>query len=230
MSNRVPFVTGEWYHCYNRGVDKRKVFQSRFEYERFLALMYLCNGTKNNAVSDRRDTSLHSILENASIDRGEPLVEIGAYALMPNHLHLILKEVTGGGIAKFMHRVFTGYTMYFNKKHDRTGALFGGVFKSKHVDDDEYFKKVMAYVLLNPADIFAPTWKEGKANISQLEKNLMRYPYASTADFFGQKRPEGKIVNFLIDEYYDERPTLRLLLDDAQAYYSKLTGGETSQH
>lgn len=222
MATREPIVPGEWYHCFNRGVDKRRVFQSKFDYERFLALMYACNGTKSNAVSDRRDTSLRAILEDEKLDRGEPLVEIAAYALMPNHPHFIFRELRQGGVASFMRKLFTGYTMYFNKKHKRTGALFAGAFKSKHIHDDRYLKRVTAYVLLNPADLFEPKWKEGIANIRTLEKKLILYPYASTGDFFGQNRPEGKIASFPIGEFYDAKPTLKTLLEDAHAYYAAI--------
>jgi REP element-mobilizing transposase RayT len=214
MANREPLVEGEWYHCFNRGVDKRKVFQTRADYERFISLMYICNNTQNKSVSSRRDTRLRSILSDASIRR-EPIVQIAAYALMPNHVHFIFHEIKKGGIAQFMQRVFTGYTMYFNKKNERAGALFAGAFKSKHIPDDDYFKHVMAYVLLNPADLFFPNWKE-KGTVNGLEKALNEYPYASTFDFFGASRPEGKIVDFLKEEFYNEPPSLQRLLEDFQ--------------
>src|SRR3989344_897212 len=223
MATRGALALGEWYHCFNRGVDKRRVFQSRFDYERFLALMYVCNGTNDNAVSNRRDTSLRAILEDPQLDRGKPIVEIGAYALMPNHPHFILREIQEGGIALFMQKLFTGYTMYFNKKHERTGALFSGAFKSKHIHNDTYLKHVVAYVLLNPAELFEPKWKQGIANVKGLEKKLLLYSYASTADFFGRERPEGKIATFPISEFYDDPPTLSELLEDARAYYVENT-------
>ncbi|MBI5644614.1 transposase [Candidatus Kaiserbacteria bacterium] len=222
MATRQPMVTGEWYHCYNRGVDKRIVFQSKHDYERFQALMYVCNGTTSNPVSDHRDTSLLGILNNEHIKRGKPLVQIGAYALMPNHAHFIFKEIREGGIASYMRKLFTGYTMYFNIKRKRTGALFAGSFKSKHIDRDEYFKHVLAYVLLNPAEINEPQWKKGAADVQRIEKKLLSYPYSSTSDFFGLARAEKKIVEFSTDEFYDRMPTLSSLLKDARAYYAEV--------
>src|SRR3989344_4325378 len=120
MANRVPFSTKEWYHCYTRGVDKRVVFEEPKDYERFLALLYLSAGTKIARVSDRRDPSLSSILGDGHIDRGKLLVEIGAYALMPTHPPLLVRQAQDGGIARFMQKVLTGYTMYFNLKYKRT--------------------------------------------------------------------------------------------------------------
>src|SRR3989344_2853321 len=132
MATRNPCSTGEWYHCYNRGVDKRVVFTEPDDYQRFITLLYTCNGTKQVWISNPTYHNLSSFLED-DIDRGGPLVEIGAYALMPNHPHLVLKQMMDNGIARFMQKVFTGYTMYFNIKNERTGALFAGTYKYRHV-------------------------------------------------------------------------------------------------
>src|SRR5438034_785188 len=106
MASRKSFAPDEWYHCYNRGVDKRKIFDTSSHYERFLSLLYVCDGTKPVRISNLRDTSLYSILNNPSLDRGETLVDIGAYALMPNHIHVILQEARPGGISVFMQKLF----------------------------------------------------------------------------------------------------------------------------
>ncbi|HEY4501551.1 MAG TPA: transposase [Candidatus Paceibacterota bacterium] len=218
MATRTPIIVDEWYHCFNRGVDKRRVFVSSEDYERFLALLYICNGTHNIRLSERYSSKLLDVLADKTLDRGETLVELGAYALMPNHIHLLCKEIHKGGIAVFMQKVLTGYTMYFNKKYKRTGPLLSGVFKSRHVDEDRYFKQVVSYILLNPAELYEPGWKEGKGDIIKLKKKLLNYKYASLADFMGNDRPEGKIVSDLSD-YYDNKPSLAQLIRDAHEYY-----------
>lgn len=193
------------------------MFEDVADYERFLTLLYVSNGTNPIRISDQRTGSLSMFLEDKSIDRAEPLVEIGAYALMPNHPHLILKQVSDNGIARFMQKVFTGYTMYFNLKNKRTGALFAGTYKSLHIPDDQYFKQVVSYVLLNPAELFSNDWKKGTVNLSQIREPLLAYRFSSLPDFLGLKRLENKIVSEL-DEYYDERPTLDGILSDAISY------------
>ena len=218
MAARTPLITGETYHCFNRGTDKRVVFECQDDYERFMALLYACNGTKTIRISDRRDSALASILSDTAIDRGEPLVEIDAYSLMPTHPHLVLKQLQDAGIARFLQKVFTGYTMYFNLKNGRTGALFAGVFKSKHVTNDDYLKRLVAYVLLNPAELFEPRWKEGIADLDRLEKTLSRYRYSSLPDFMGKERRENRIISPIAD-LYDRVPALPDLLTDANAYY-----------
>lgn len=221
MANRAPMAPEEWYHCYNRGVDKRKVFEDIADYERLLTLLYVCNGTKNIQIADRYDTSLVGILSDKSIYLGNPIVEIGAYALMPNHPHFIFRQIQDKGISIFMQKVFTGYTMYFNKKYTRTGALFAGTFKSKHVPDDRYLKQLVSYVLLNPVELFEPGWKKGLGNINQIKKQLLVYPYSSFPDFFGTGRPEGKILGSALEKLYDRRPSMKEMLKNAQEYYQE---------
>ena len=221
MATREPFVVDEWYHCFNRGVDKRIVFEGPGDYERFLTHIYISNGSKNIRVSTLPSTDLNSILLDESIDRGEPIVEIGAYSLMPNHFHILIKETQEGGIATFMQKTFTGYTMYFNNKNERTGALFAGTFKSRHVSDDRYLKQLVPYILLNPIELFEASWKEGVGDINALEKKLMRYEYSSLPDFAGHARPLGKLVGNSLRSYYDLVPSLEEMLNDARSYYEQ---------
>lgn len=208
MAERDSFGVGEWYHCYNRGVDKRTVFEDAGDYNRFMLLLFLGNGSEPIHVANLKDRNLHPVLDDTSIECGEPLVEIGAYTLIPNHFHLILKEIVEGGIAIFTQRIFTAYTMYFNKKYERTGSLFAGVFKSRHIDDDVYFKQVVSYSHLNAAELFDSRWKDGIGNLKVIEKQLMKYPYSSLPDFLGQKRPERKILGDSIFELFETIPTL----------------------
>lgn len=220
MANRTPLAPETWYHCFNRGVDKRRVFQDIRDYERFLELMYVCNGTKKIHLSNLRKKRLSQIL-TMDLDRGEPLVEIAAYCLMPNHIHLILKQVADKGISLFMQKLFTGYLMYFNKRHDRTGALFGGAFKSKHLYDDQYLKHAIAYVHLNPAELFDTRWKQGKANLKLINKNIRDYHFSSFQDFVGKDRLENLLIGNSRDTLYDKIPTIKEILEEAHSYYQE---------
>ncbi len=111
MSRNLKFAVGEYYHVYNRGVEKRIIFNNEFDYQRFLLLLILVNDEKGVEVQQQvRD---HSIPELIAQKR-KPLVSISSFCLMPNHYHLLLKEITENGISKFMHKVGTGYALYFN--------------------------------------------------------------------------------------------------------------------
>jgi len=80
---------------------------------------------------------------------GKPLVDIVCFCLNPNHFHMILKQKVNRGVSEFMRRLGCGYTYYFNNKHKRSGSLFQGVFKSSHIDSNEYLLHVSGYVNLN---------------------------------------------------------------------------------
>lgn len=223
MTDRKPIEVGEWYHCYNRGVDKRKVFLNTRDYERMLLLMFLAKNTESVRLFSTRDTRLKTILAGAVPKEARPIIEIGAYALMPNHFHFVLKEIREGGIALFMQRVFTGYTMYFNQKHDRTGALFAGTFKSKHVADDRYLKHLISYVHLNPIEIFDWDWKDRAENLLSIEKKLRTYQYSSLPEFVGEERPHKLLLGNSIFELFDQIPTMQQMLREARIYQALQT-------
>ena len=214
-------MTGEWYHGCNRGTDKRTVFEEPEQYKRCIALLYASNGTCPVDLTSRPShiSDLTTLFLEDSINRGEPLVEIGAYSLMPTHPHLVLKQIRDNGIARFMQKVFTGYTMFFNLKHNRAGALFAGTYKAKHVLDDRYLKQLVPYVLLNPVELFSNRWKAGVGTVDEIEAQLLAYPYSSLPDFFGTLRPENKLLGDSLAKLYDSRPTLNEMLQNALAYY-----------
>jgi len=185
MERKVNFEKGEFYHIYNRGVEKRIIFQNTSDYKRFLVLLYIANGDKPLHMKDYG--SLNFIEEVFGKDRGRPLVAIGAYCLMPNHFHLLLTPLVDGGISKFMLKLQTGYSMYFNKKNDRVGALFQGVFKSQHINDDVYLRYIYVYVHLNPAKLKNSEWKtQSKSFFNNLKKFIAEYSYSSLQEYLSR--------------------------------------------
>lgn len=193
MSRKIIFSFGENYHIYNRGNDKRITFQNKTDYDRFIALLYLCNSAKNIKLSDYPRVKLEKLLD---IKRGETLVDIGAYCLMPNHFHLLVHEKIENGISKFVQKLLTAYTMYFNKKNERTGPLFSGAFKAIHANEDPYLKYLFSYIHLNPIKLIEPLWKEnGIKDKRRANSFLKSYNYSSFLDFTGKQRKEGVILN-----------------------------------
>lgn len=136
---------GEYYHIFNRGVDRREIFNDLRDRQRFFQSMDEFN-TLN---------PIGSIYENFFRDRKEKnksakkLVDFVCYCLNPNHYHFILKQLVERGIEKFMHRLGIGYTKYFNKRHGRAGVLFQGAFKSVHIKSNSYLFHLSVYVNLN---------------------------------------------------------------------------------
>ena len=193
MSRTFSFAPGEYYHCYSRGTEKRKIFLTKKDYERFIALLFVCNSTKTIHLSDFVKMNFSEIF---SVERGDSLVEIGAYCLIPNHVHLLLREIQEGGISLFMQKVITAYTMYFNKKCERTGSLFESRFKAEHANNDRYLKYLFSYIHLNPVKILEPEWKKlGIKNKRKVKEFLQNYIYSSYLDYLGNSRPQNKILN-----------------------------------
>src|SRR3989344_1144761 len=150
-----------------------------------MLLLLLCNGEKSMRVADLISSSqgepLRKALELAKVR--VPLVHILAYSLMPNHVHLVVHEMRKRGISKFMLKLMTAYSMYFNTKYTRSGPLFTRPFRSRHINSDEYFRWVFAYVLLNPLELHQADWKEvGVRNIGEAAGYMQTYPYSSDQD------------------------------------------------
>ncbi len=192
------------------------------DYDRFMLLMYFANGSSKRRAGNRMSTPFHRVLQKQNAAPGAPLVEVGAYCLMPNHVHFVLKEVEEGGVAAFMQRVFTGYTMYFNKQNERTGALFSGSYKSKHLATDRYFKHAINYVHMNPIELYEPNWKTGAGNVGAIEEKLRAYKYSSLHEHMGIERPEKRLLGSEVFTLFDAPTTLSTMLFDAQAYYREL--------
>ncbi len=143
---REPLVTGEYYHIYNRGVDKRDVFSDKNDLERFKETIKQFNQTEGIGSLEMYHKSVRAL---GSHPKAKPLVAMVAFCINPNHFHFVLKQLVDGGIAKFMQKVLAGYTYYFNQKNQRSGTLFQGTFKSKLVKNENYFRKIFAYVNKN---------------------------------------------------------------------------------
>jgi putative transposase len=188
---KVNFVVNEYYHLYNRGNSKQKIFHDKEDYFRFMSLMYACNSNNNF-----RALSLGQKETPYDFDRGINIVSIGAYCIMPNHFHILITEKEEGGVSKFMQKLSTAYSMYYNKKYKRTGGLFEGKFKSQHANSDRYLKYLFSYIHLNPIKIINNTWKEnGIKNKIDVLKYLNSYEYSSYFDYMAKIRIQNKILN-----------------------------------
>ena len=144
---KEPLVTGCYYHIYNRGVDKRDIFSSQADLNRFILSIKEFNiikpigSLKEKLIEER----LSDVQHPTKVKENKPLVSIVVYTFNPNHFHFILKQEVDGGISEFFKRLLGGYTNYFNIIHERSGALFQGRFKSNLIDDEGYFLKIRPY-------------------------------------------------------------------------------------
>jgi len=140
---KTPFVNGEFYHIYNRGIDKRILFSDETDVERFVQSMSEFN--KIEPIGSIYENSFRKEKANPP----QQLVKFISYCVNPNHFHFLLEQLVDRGIEKFLHRLGTGYTKYFNNRHSRSGSLFQGPFKAIHLESNEYLLHLSVYVNLN---------------------------------------------------------------------------------
>ncbi|MBI2574234.1 MAG: transposase, partial [Candidatus Wildermuthbacteria bacterium] len=179
----TQFVNGEFYHLYNRGVEKRDIFANEKDYMKFLLSLHIFNtvDSHENIHLDRKiKQGLDLVLPSLQHQHHQLLVDITAFCLMPNHYHLLVRQRAKNGIVRLIQRLGTGYTMYANKKYERTGVLFQGKFKSILVDKEEYLLALLNYIHLNPLDLKEYRWKEnGIKNWREAQKFLEEYRWSS---------------------------------------------------
>jgi REP element-mobilizing transposase RayT len=142
---KIPFTTGEFYHVYNRGVEKRNIFQNKDDLARFFQSIQQFN--TRNPIGSIYENSFRK--EKTLGHEVSKLVNFVCYSTSLNHYHFILEQLADKGVEKFMHRLGNGYTKYFNHKYKRSGVLFQGVFQSKHISSNEYLLHLSVYINLN---------------------------------------------------------------------------------
>src|SRR3989344_1418868 len=120
----VLFIPDGCYHVYNRGSEKRSIFQSKRDYKKFL----------------------YRAKENAQ----KFSINILCYCLMPNHFHFLLQQTSEASVASFMNVLQLGHAKFFNTKYERIGPLYQGRFKAKSVMSGEYLLQLSAYIHRNP--------------------------------------------------------------------------------
>ena len=227
---RPKFVTGEIYHVYSRGVEKRKIFMNDKDYFRAVHDLFEFNDiapTMNSGYFYGR--SLHTPSTNllkSDFNRLERkprklLVEILCFCLMPNHYHLMLRQKVDSGITEFMRKFGAGYTNYFNVKYDRVGHLFQGKFKAVHITKQSHLLYLPHYIHLNPLDIKMGEWRNKKIrSVPSALKFLESYRWSSYLDFIGKKNfPSVTQRDFLLKIYgsptsIDYRRDLKEWLED----------------
>jgi putative transposase len=220
MQRNISFAEGEFYHIYNRGVDKRTIFTTPNDYKRFLVLLRFANSSDDMRMSNAlRNKSLEEAL---ACERHHPLVALGAYCLMPNHYHLLVSPLEDGGIVQFLRKIQTAYAMYFNLKNNRSGSLFQGPYKALHVDSDQYLQHVSLYIHTNP--ILKKTREGGYVNAKlndSMYRQLINYPYSSAKEYMSG---EHRILT-----HTEVFPTLALTHESIQRHITDWTTYEQGQ-
>ena len=183
---KFKFVEGEYYHVFNRGTDKRKIFMSKGDLYYFLDSIIIANSM--TASLDRRPGGRKRTKQIIK-ERQRQLVSIVAYSFMPNHFHLIITPLVKDGVSKFMQRLGTSYTKFFNEKHDRTGSLFQGKFKATRLSSERSLEFLSVYINLN--------YKYHKINPKKylIKTSLFEYLKTEKGECICDNKIISKIVN-----------------------------------
>ena len=210
---KEKFVTGEIYHIVLRGIDGKKLFKDVDDHYRGIFSIYEFNNNASVEISKRRrdrtvEKKKEIILSELGVptalkDKRDKLVEILAFCFMPNHIHLLLKQVKLNGISKFMQKATGGYAKYFNKKYKRNGHVFQNEFKSVYVKKDNQFMATVSYIFTNPIALIEPGWKElgiRTHSVKEIIKFLEDYKWSSYQDCIGIKNfPSVTQRDFLLE-------------------------------
>ena len=197
-SQKIQLVNGEMYHIVLRSVGDTTIFRDENDYYRGIFSIYEFNNEKSAEIwKRRRDRIIEKKKEKfggsptspelLATDKRDKLVEIFAFSLMPNHIHLFVKQLKDSGITKFMQKVGGGIANYFNKKYNRKGHLFNQ-FKAVRVKDDEQLHNVFVYIHANRISLVEPGWKEkGIKKPKKVIEFLENYKWHSYPDYIGKK-------------------------------------------
>ncbi len=202
------FAQDNYYHVYNRGVEKRNVFLDDFDRLRFIHDLFEFNDTapagKFSKGKSPTPSTQSEVQPPIVVAKRVPLIKIHCFCLMPNHYHMLVEQVRDGGIIAFMKKLGTGYTMYFNERYDRVGPLFQGRFKAVHVGEEAHLRYLPLYIHLNPLDLTMPNWREQKI-ISQkkAEAFLNSYRWSSHRDYAGRHNFPSVISRRFLHTLFD---------------------------
>jgi len=193
---KIKFEQGKIYHLYDRGVEKRNVFNNDSDKWRFLQGLFLFNNEDNSfrvlyEIERENKGRINFNLLKEFVDNNQknrkPLVRIMADCLMPNHYHLLVEEIQENGISRFMHKLGTGYTNFFNKKYNRVGSLFQGPFEAIAIENDIQLQYILAYInVINPGQLIEPELKEkGVKDIDKVMDFAKNYSFGTNPDYLG---------------------------------------------
>lgn len=156
-ARNTPLVNGEIYHLFNRGNGSIPIFKSAYDYRKFIEIFLYYQNTNppirlsqfNNLLQDKKLQ-----IEKELQIKKDFLVEILAYCLMPNHFHLLVKQIKDNGIYNFARKISDSYSHHFNIKNERKGSIFEGRFKATRVETNDQLLHISRYIHLNPHSSF----------------------------------------------------------------------------
>jgi len=209
MSRRLePLITGEIYHLFNRSINREPIFKQKkncqraletFDFYRFLNFPLRLSYFLSSGFEKRNE--LMEKLER----KNKSYLEIVAFCLMPNHYHLLVKQISQDGIKNFFSLFQNGYTKYFNTKHDRHGPVFQGEFKVVRVETEEQLIHLSRYIHLNPYSSYV---------VKSIEE-LKTYPWSSLPAYLGERKQSFLKESLVLNLFENRKEYQKFVFDQA---------------
>lgn len=204
-------ANGEVYHVLNHSIADEEIFYKSTVLRRTLDLINYYRFPQKlrfsqfkNLPKEAKETYYKEFLNS------EPLVKIYAYAFMPNHYHLLLRQTQNKGITIFISNFQNSFAKYLNKKDSRQGSVFQRPFRSRRITSDEILMHVSRYIHLNPITSFIVNYK-----------NHENYPWTSYLDYLG-KREIGFVETEFILKLFGSRENYEKFVSNQVDYQRKL--------
>ncbi len=198
---KEQFAIDNYVHIYNRGNRKTEIVRATADKWRFLQALRFFNDSHSSLnilrSLSRLKSDINQHLPISVFEMGwppnwpekDPLVKILCYCLMPNHFHLLLKEIRESGISKFMQKLGIGYTNYFNLKYQEVGKVFQGSYKARLVNEEMYLKYLCVYIqVINVLELFPGGFQVAIKNLKEAMKFVDDYPFSSHSDYIGLRK------------------------------------------
>ncbi len=225
---KEQFVNDGIYHVILRGLEDNLIFKDINDYYRGIFSIYEFNNANSVTIQARRKVRANFKKKSGQANKVEPdrrnrFVDILAFCFMPNHIHLLLKQLKDNGITKFMSKVGTGYAGYFNRKYNRKGYVFQNRFRSIYIEDDNQFRIIFNYIHSNPVSLIEPGWKEnGIKDPKNAIKFLEDYKWSSYKDYLGQNNFTSVTERGFMSEFIDGTGGCKISIKNWIDYKKKL--------
>jgi len=209
---KTILVNNEIYHVYNRGVEKRPLFLTKWDYNRFLEIVnyyrFINCPVKYSYFKLLSTEDKQKVLKNLEVS-SKKWVDILAFCIMPNHVHFLLKQLEENGISKFMAKTQNSFSHFFNVKHERVGHLFQGAFKAVRIESDKQLVHVSRYIHLNPVTSYLIKFNE-----------LETYEYSSYPEYLDNS--EGFCNIKFIFSFFKDKEEYKKFVKDQADYQNNL--------
>jgi len=211
---KTQLVNGEFYHIVNRGIDKREIFLDDSDCFRFMNSLLVFNDKESSEWHSSSFWQQRGSSRLIDYKSKNPLVEIYAFVLMKNHFHLLVRQLTEGGIAALMNKL-GGYSSFFNRKYDRTGFLFEGRYRIKLIKTDEQLRNTFVYIHTNPVEIIEPKWKDWHVDDPEKAIEFLenKYRWSSYWDYLGKSNFPSLIDRNFFLKLFEEKAEIKKQID-----------------